>query len=302
LVTGVHGFVGSTLARMVGIEGAFADVELVTVAADLDLRSQAATDAMVVQAVPDLVIHLAAQSFVPESMRDPEATLNINVIGTLHLLQALRKSKFDGRMLYVSTGDIYGLVPETALPITEERPPSPRNPYAVSKVAAEALCYQWTVTEGMEIVIARPFNHIGPRQSNRFAVADFAQQVFAIAQGQREPVVVTGDIDVTRDFTDVRDVVDAYFALLQRGVSGQVYNICSGIERSLRSILEQLIAMANINVRIEQDSARMRKTEQRRVRGDPSKIMRETGWRAATPIESSLRAMLQEIKTEGKHV
>ncbi len=127
--------------------------------------------------------------------------------------------------------------------------PAPRNPYAVSKLAAEALCYQWTVTEGMDIVLARPFNHIGAGQSDRFVISDFARQVAQIKCGQREPVVAVGDIDVTRDFTDVGDVVQAYFALLGAGATGEAYNVCSGREQSIRSLLERLVALAGVTVR-----------------------------------------------------
>jgi GDP-4-dehydro-6-deoxy-D-mannose reductase len=302
LVTGMQGFVGGTLSRMLDTEPSLADVHIAQVPPDLDLLDFDATLAVVAAAAPDLVIHLAAQTFVPKSMSDPEGTLNINVVGTLHLLQALSKHKFAGRLLFVGTGDVYGLVPETSLPIGEDRLPAPRNPYAVSKLAAEALCYQWTVTEGMQIVMARPFNHIGPGQSTRFAVADFARQLVDIEQGRRAPVLIAGDIDVTRDFTDVRDVVRAYFALLDRGVSGRVYNVCSGQEHSLRSLVDQLVELAGVDVRVEQDPSRLRKAEQRRMCGDAAKIKRETGWQATTPIHHSLSAMLDYFRTEGNHV
>ena len=239
------------------------------------------------------MIHLAAQSAVPESFRDPETTFQINLIGTLHLLQALDAIGFKGRMLYVGTGDVYGLVPESELPVTEARTPHPRNPYAVSKLAAEALCWQWHASKGTDVVLARPFNHIGAGQSDRFAVADFARQLAAIKRGRGPPVVRVGDLDVTRDFTDVDDVIGAYLALLDRGESGEIYNICSGTEHSLRSLLEKLIALANVEVQIESQAARMRRSEQPRMRGDASKIRRATGWQPTTPIDASLHGTLQ---------
>jgi GDP-4-dehydro-6-deoxy-D-mannose reductase len=292
LVTGRHGFVGSALARMVATDASLAQWQLIEVPETLDLRDPVATGAIVGAEAPDAVLHLAAQSWVPEAFRDPAATLNVNVLGTLHLLQALQRVAFQGRMLYVGTGDVYGRVPEDEMPVAETRLPAPRNPYAVSKLAAEALCYQWSVSEAIEIVMARPFNHVGPGQSERFVVSDFARQIARIRKGQREPVVVTGDIDVTRDFTDVRDVVQAYFSLLDRGASGEVYNVCSGRDRSIRSILSRLAELAGVSISVRQDPSRLRASEQRRVCGDPSKICRTTGWQATTPLDKSLVAML----------
>ncbi|HSU44679.1 MAG TPA: GDP-mannose 4,6-dehydratase [Casimicrobiaceae bacterium] len=292
LVTGQQGFVGTTLSRMVGVERRVAGWSVIDMPDNVDLRDAAATSAMIASAAPDAVLHLAAQSWVPDALRDPAATLQINLFGTLNVLQALKKCAFRGRMIYVGTGDVYGIVPEDALPVAETRLPAPRNPYSVSKLAAEALCYQWTATEGMDIVLARPFNHIGWGQSDRFVLSDFARQIVEIRQGRRKPAVAVGDIDVTRDFTDVRDVVYAYFALFASGASGEVYNVCSGRDRSIRSLLARLAELAGVAIAIEQDQARLRKAEQRRVCGDPAKITYATGWVADTPLDESLAAML----------
>ena len=170
-------------------------------------------------AIFDAVIHLAAQSFVPESFKNPLETFDVNFTGTYNLFSALKEYGFHGKILYISSGDIYGLVSEDKLPITEDYPLKPRNPYAVSKVAAEALCYQWSIAEDIEILIARPFNHIGPNQSERFAVSSFAKQIAEIELGLRKPVLNTGNIDITRDFLDVRDVADAYKLLLEKGMN-----------------------------------------------------------------------------------
>ena len=293
LVTGQQGLVGTTLSRMVGVERRVAGWSVIDLPHNVDLRDAAATSAMVGSAAPDAVLHLAAQSFVPDAVRDPAATLEINLFGTLNVLQALKKCAFRGRMIYVGTGDVYGMVPEDALPVAETRLPAPRNPYSVSKLAAEALCYQWTATEGMDIVLARPFNHIGWGQSDRFVLSNFARQIVEIRQGRRGPAVAVGDIDVTRDFTDVRDVVHAYFALFASGASGEVYNVCSGRDRSIRSLLDRLAELAGVAITIEQDRARLRRAEQRRVCGDPAKITRTTGWVANTPLDESLAAMLR---------
>jgi GDP-4-dehydro-6-deoxy-D-mannose reductase len=293
LVTGRHGFVGSALAHRVQTDAAFSDWIVVDTPGELDLRDPVATNDMVAVAAPDAVLHLAAQSFVPDALRDPAATLQVNLFGTLNLLQALKRCGFRGRMIYAGTGDVYGVVPEDALPVAETRLPAPRNPYAVSKLAAEALCYQWTVTDRMDVVLARPFNHIGWGQSERFVVSDFARQIVEIRQGRRKPVVAVGDIDVTRDFTDVRDGVHAYIALLASGSIGEIYNVCSGCETSIRAVLERLATLAGIEITIEQDPVRFRKSEQRRMCGDPAKIKRATGWEATTPLDDSLNEMLR---------
>jgi GDP-4-dehydro-6-deoxy-D-mannose reductase len=293
LVTGQQGFVGTTLSRMVCVERQVTGWHVVDSAGNVDLRDAAATAALVESAAADAVLRLAALCGVPVALREPEAPLRVNLFGTLNVLQALKQCAFGGRMIYVGTGDVYGIVPEDALPVAETRLPAPRNPYSVSKLAAEALCYQWTATEGIDIVLARPFNHIGWGQSDRFVLSNFARQIVEIRHGRRKPAVAVGDIDVTRDFTDVRDVVHAYFALLASGASGEVYNICSGRDRSIRSLLDRLADLAGVAITVEQDQARLRKAEQRRVCGDPEKIRRATGWVANTPLDESLAAMLR---------
>ncbi|MHB1581815.1 MAG: GDP-mannose 4,6-dehydratase [Acidithiobacillus sp.] len=285
LLTGANGFVGQYVQ---------AALPCVPLPDGLDLRDRAALTAAVAAIQPDTVLHLAAQSFVPASFENPRETFDINFYGTLNLLEALQAAGFKGRMLFVGSGDIYGQVAEAALPVREDHPLHPRNPYAVSKVAAEALCYQWSQTSGFAIVMVRPFNHIGPGQSPRFAIADFARQVTEIRLGRRAPVLQVGDIDVARDFTDVRDVVRAYGLLLERGRNGAVYNVCSGREYDIRDLLQRLIALAGVDARIEQDPARLRRAEQRRMVASFEALHRDTGWQPAIPIEQSLQALLND--------
>jgi GDP-4-dehydro-6-deoxy-D-mannose reductase len=293
LVTGRHGFVGGILAQMLEHPPYAGFWQIVEISLDLDLRDPAAARALVERSEPDVVIHLAAQSAVPESFRDPEATFQTNLLGTLHLLQALKGQHFSGRMVYVSSGDVYGQVPAAELPVREERAPRPRNPYAVSKLAAEAVCTQWAMTDALDVVIARPFNHIGPGQSERFAISDFARQIASIKTGTREPIVRTGNLNISRDFTDVHDVVAAYFALIEGGRTGEIYNVCSGRETSVSELLDRLIALSGVAITVEQEAARVRQFEQSRMVGDARKILEHTGWRAQMPIEKSLAAALQ---------
>jgi GDP-4-dehydro-6-deoxy-D-mannose reductase len=283
LLTGASGFVGGH------VQAQLECIPLGPSDPPLDIRDYPAVRAEVAAARPEQVIHLAAQSFVPASFDDPRATFEINFLGTFNLLQALKETGFTGRMLYVGSGDMYGLVAPEQLPVTEAHPLRPRNPYAVSKVAAEMLCYQWSQSGPFEIVMARPLNHLGAGQSPRFAVAGFAAQLARIKRGGQPPLLVVGDLEATRDYVDVRDVVRAYTVLLERGTNGEAYNICSGAERSLRWLLDQLLALCGVDVEVRVDPKRLRPNEQKRMCGSHEKLTQATSWRPTVPIETSLR-------------
>lgn len=300
LLTGASGFVGRHVTEMYGqkIRGQEM-MECVPLGAGddpVDLRDAAAVTKAVRMAMerdaPEAVLHLAAQSHVPTSFDDPAGTFAVNFTGTLHLLQALAGAGFRGRLLYVSSGAVYGLVPGGALPVTETFPSRPRDPYAVSKAAAEALCYQWSVTGPFEIVVARPFNHTGPGQTREFALPEFAAQLAEMRSGSRPPVLEVGDLSVTRDFCDVRDVVRAYTLLLAKGRNGEVYNVCSGTERKLADIVDTLARLAGVSPSIETKAGRLRPAEQPRMCGSPEKLRRDTGWTPETPWEDTLRDLL----------
>jgi GDP-4-dehydro-6-deoxy-D-mannose reductase len=301
LVLGASGFVGRNLFAHGPYEVDGHPVRLVEPAAGLDLVDAGAVAALVAAVRPDWLLHLAAVSHVPQSFREPRRTLEVNVIGTLNVLMALRDAAFRGRMIYVSSGDVYGRVDDDDLPVTEAHLPRPRSPYAVSKLAAEALCAQWAITEGLDVLIARPFNHIGPGQGDQFVVSGFARQVNAIAHGGAEPVVEVGDIDVTRDFLDVRDVIAAYFRLFARGRAGETYNVCSGVERSVRQVLERLLELAGVHATTRAASGRMRPAEQRRMRGSSARLQRDTGWSPTVDLDDSLRAILAYWENERCH-
>lgn len=294
LVTGLSGFVGQHLQRY--LEG-HRTWELVQPCASYDLLNAEDMQRCCAEARADAVIHLAGQTFVPEAFRDPAHTLQVNLLGTLNLLQALKTTGFSGTFLYISSGDIYGLLDESCLPVAENQSPRPRNPYAVSKVSAELLCLQWSFVEPWRIMVARPFNHIGPGQSEAFVVPSIARQLVRIRNGWQEPVLELGDIDVTRDFLDVRDVLAAYLALLECGRSGEIYNVCSGREQRVRDLIEELVRLAGVQVEIRQAPERMRRAEQRRVVGSAAKLQKETGWKPGISITESLQAVLSDWET-----
>jgi GDP-4-dehydro-6-deoxy-D-mannose reductase len=291
LVTGLSGFVGPHVRAALG-SGVGSGWTLHAPEATYDLRLTASLDALLSTGPPDAVLHLAAQSFVPAAFSDPRSTFEINFGGTLNLLEALKRAGFRGRFVYVSSGDVYGLVPETELPVSESRPPNPRNPYAVSKVAAEALCLQWSASEGLDAVIARPFNHIGPGQDERFVVASFARQVAMMRARLQAPTLDVGDVDVTRDFTDVDDVVRAYFALIERGRTGEIYNVASGCEIVVRDLLLRLCRIGGVEVALRQDAARLRPAEQRRMCAAVDRIRDATGWSPSIDLEDTLARTL----------
>lgn len=292
LVTGHSGFVGQALAQWLPSSPWGQRFELVSLPAGLDIRDAAGLKVAVAALQPENVLHLAAQSFVPASFQDPAETLAINVGGTLNLLQALGSAGFDGRFLYVSSADVYGAVDIADLPVDESRMPVPRNPYAVSKVSAEMLCRQWHLTEGMKVLVARPFNHTGPGQDARFVLSGFAQRIAQIASGRAEPVFETGNLDVTRDFCDVRDVLDAYMTLFDRGQVGETYNVCSGVERNVGDLLRTMLARADIQARIQTDPSRLRPNEQLRMVGSAARLHQHTGWKPSCDFDATLADMI----------
>lgn len=294
-VTGGHGFVGQWIQRLAPRIAQRHGYRIAIPPADFELLDPAQVDAQLALARPDAVLHLAAQSNVPQSFKDPEGTFRVNLVGTLRLFEGLRRAGLAPRVVFASSGDVYGQVPDEEMPIREQRLPQPRNPYAVSKVAAEALCGQWSRTEGLEVVVARPFNHVGAGQSEAFALPAFARQVAEIAAGRREPVIEVGDIDVTRDFLHVEDVIEGYLTLLARGVPGETYNVASGEDRSLRALLERLIKLAGVEARIRPDPARLRRAEQRVVRGCNDRI-RGLGWKPTRDIDGALAEILEDWK------
>lgn len=287
LVTGHDGFVGKHVGQILSILP-FVDEKNEKV----ELRDESSILRAVESIQPEAVLHLASQSYVPLSLENPLLTLEVNFLGTFYLLNALRKIGFSGKFIFVGSGDEYGSVEENKLPIREYYPLKPRNPYAVSKVAGEALCYQNSQEGKFQVILARPFNHFGPGQSEEFVLSNFAKQIVEIKAGIRKPVIEVGNVDVTRDFTDVRDVVRAYLLLLEKGKNGEVYNVCSGREWKIRALLEKLLRFGGIDVEIRTATAKLRKTEQIRVFGSYEKLNRETGWEPNISMEQSLRDIL----------
>ena len=293
LITGANGFVGR---HLINGFSKVEDVQTIVPNRPFDVRDVSMVDAMIERSNPDVVIHLAAQSSVPNAIANPALTLEINVNGTLNVLNGLKKAGFRGRLLYVSSADVYGVVPPENLPVDESIVPSPRNPYAASKLCAEILCQQWSRVEAAEIVVVRPFNHVGPGQSDAFVLSSLASQVAAIEAGIVEPIINVGDIDVTRDFSDVRDIASAYITLATSDMKNDFYVVGSGKERSVRSILETMCSIANIHPQIVVESSRLRKSEQRRMVANPRRIQMDHAWEPTIEFEQTLLDILDEAR------
>ncbi len=281
LILGGAGFVGAHLSKSFDQR-----CTVVSTGRKTDIRDLDTVRTLVAKVKPDRVINLAAVTTLRESIKKPQDTYDINFMGTFNLLTALREYRFIGRMLLVSSSEVYGIIREEELPVNEQHHLKPITPYAVSKISAEALCYQWSQTENFEIVVVRPFNHIGPGQSEMFVVSDFAKQIIQIKNRLIKPELNVGDIDVTRDFTDVRDIVTAYKLLLEEGVNGGIYNVCSGKETLVRDIITIMCELVNIEIDIKQDKSRLRLSENRRVFGDNSKLKELLFWKPKVLKES----------------
>lgn len=307
LITGITGFVGSHMAeyalatgaevigsvrwrsRTENIEHLRARVRLI----DCELRDFASVRKLLEVAQPTHIIHLAAQSFVAVSWDTPAETLSTNIMSQVNLLEAIRGLKIAPRFLVIGSSEEYGHVSQDEVPITETNPLRPLSPYAVSKVAQDVMGYQYFKSYGMPIVRSRAFNHEGPRRGEVFVTSNFAKQIAEIESGLREPTISVGDLKPRRDFSDVRDVVRGYWLLLERGVPGEVYNLCSGRPWSIQEMLECLLRQSSVrNIKIEVDPARLRPSDVMVLEGSPSKIQKAVGWEVQIPFEQTLKDLL----------
>lgn len=259
-----------------------------------DLADDEAVRALVVRTRPDRVFHLASQSSVAQSFTAPRETLLGNLGAACNVLEALRHDAPQARLLVVGSAEQYGNVPEAELPIRETAPFRPASPYAVSKVAQEHLAVQYATAFGLDVVLARSFNHSGPGQSERFVLPGFARQVARAEAGLQDPVLAVGNLDVWRDFLDVRDVVRAYLLLAERGERGTAYNVCSGVAHRVRDLLDALLTRARRPLVVEVDPARWRAADLPVLRGDASKLRERTGWEPRIPFDTTLGDILDD--------
>jgi len=306
LVTGATGFVGRHLVRLLRERGdrvfgtcfpdhpGCGDRDLV----HIDLRLEDGTERAVSEASPDWVFHLAAVSNVRRSWERRRETIETNLLGTSNLFEAVRKRAPSARVLFLSSSDVYGVHADRTTPFKEEDVASIVNPYSFTKVAGELLSRFYVEVEKLDVVVARSFPHTGPGQTADFVFSDWASQVARIERGEAPPLLEVGNLDVRRDYSDVRDVVRAYVLLLEKGRRGETYNVCSGRTVSLREGLEALISMSARLVKVRQDPARLRKTDIPYLAGDGSKLRRETGWAAEILFPRTLADLLESWRCQ----
>lgn len=306
LVTGAPGFAGSHLAELhiaegfdvVGIALPGEDVSRLAAVKDkVDVRFADVSDAAAIaKAVSgehfDCVFHLAALASVPATFADPLAAVRVNTLGTANLIEALRAVP-PGKLVCISSADVYGAVRPDETPLKESRTLAPGNPYAASKAAAEAIAWQYWRTFSMPVVVLRPFNHTGPRQGPGFAPSDFARAIARIEKGLDEPRLSVGNLESERDYSDVRDIVKAYLAAARKGEPGEIYNVSSGRAVRIREVLDILLSATKARIEVVQDPSKMRPSDTPIVVGDSSKFRRRTGWSNTIDLKTTLADLLE---------
>ena len=309
LITGITGFAGSHLAEFllaehpdVEVYGTFRwrsrmdnledidehKIKLV----EADLRDYTSMHRALEISRPDVIFHLAAQSFVPSSWNAPNDTIVTNVTGQTNLFEAIRALKLDPVVQIACSSEQYGLVLPHETPIKETNPLRPLSPYAVSKVAQDYLGYQYFQSYGLKAVRTRGFNHTGPRRGHVFVTSNFCSQVAAIEAGLQEPVIRVGNLEAIRDFTDVRDMVRAYWLAVTKATPGEVYNIATGQGIHIREMLDMVLSYSKVEVKTEVDPERLRPSDVEILIGDASKFKADTGWEPRIPFEQTVQDLL----------
>ncbi len=297
LVIGAAGFVGPYLLRELKKEGmeCFATKlpgesikeENVQVR-DLDILHSDAVEGLLMEVRPDFIFHLAAQASVGLAWAKPELTIDINIKGSLHVMEAVRGLYFKPRILMIGSGEEYGHILPGETPISEDNLVRPGNIYAVTKACQNMTSAIYYKAYDIQTIMVRAFNHMGPGQTPAFVVSDFCKQAAEIEKGLREPVMRVGNLEAMRDFTDVRDVVRAYAALIKKGVPGETYNVGSGKAVSIRSILDMIISLSKAEISVETDPAKIRPVDIPIIEADTRKIREATGWQPEIPLEKTI--------------
>ena len=319
LITGIYGFVGFYLSRylldqdieIVGFDapGIFSEEFHFRFKNEIekgqltvlkcDLNDVSSLNLLFHNHSFDSICHLAGTAFVPDSWRDPAGVLKNNTLNTVHFLQVARDNDWIGRFLYISSSDVYGSPPKSALPITETTPVSPESPYASSKYAAEEFALYFN-NEKIKVIVARPFNHIGPGQKSSFVVPSFLKRILS-AEREGKKSIAVGDLSSGRDFTDVRDVVKSYKILMENGIPGEIYNVCSGKMVTIQEILDVAIDISGAKISFMQDSSLLRPGGVNFRYGSAEKL-EKLGWKRNFTLKESMidiyKSMLQEIENE----
>lgn len=259
---------------------------------DMNLLAREEVEEVIRSFEPDYIFHLAAQSSVAVSWSNPQLTVDVNIKGTIQLLDVLKETEYKGRVLLIGSGEEYGRIQPDEVPIIEDTVLRPGNIYAATKCCQNMIASIYAKAYGLNLIMVRAFNHVGPKQSPQFVVSDFCKQVVEAEKGMREPVIHVGNLKAKRDFTDVRDVIAAYECLVRQGVSGETYNVGSGIAYSIEEILNQIIALSGQKIQIQVEKERLRPIDVPLIVADITKISEQTDWKQKISLEQTLRDTL----------
>ena len=298
LIIGGAGFVGSYLAEYLHdecgyfvnstklanetLDSPYGDVY------DLNILDQEQIEQLLTKMKPDCIFHLAAQSSVAVSWKRPQLTVDINVKGVVNLLEALKNIQYKGRTLLIGSGEEYGMIREDECPVTEDNVLRPGNIYAATKSCQNLLGAIYAKAYQLDIMMVRAFNHIGPNQIPQFVVADFCSQVAAIEKGLQKPEIRVGNLSAKRDFTDVRDVVAAYGAIVEKGCSGETYNVGSGHAVAIQDILDEILSLSERDIQVIVDQSKFRPVDVPVIEADISKIQKDTSWKPQISLRQTL--------------
>ncbi len=308
LITGISGFAGSFLVEYLASqnkgkisgtyleEASLSNIENVKTKVNLfklNLTDEKKVFDIVKETKPDLIFHLAALTSPKASFDNPFETIRNNVKAQINLLEVIRKLKlFNTRILVISSAEVYGIVGKKDLPIDEDTKLMPASPYAVSKITQDFLALQYFLSYNIKIIRVRPFNHIGPRQMPYFVVSAFAKKIAEIEKGKTDNTLSVGNLDSKRDFTDVRDMVKAYFLAIEKGGDGEVYNIGSGKSYMISEILDKMLSLSKTKIKVRVDESLLRPSDNPDLLCDSSKFTNLTGWKPEIPIDKTLKDTL----------
>ena len=298
LIIGGGGFVGGYLADELNNNGYDVYITcLEKVDSDyaqfiLDIRKKDDISEILSKVNPDVIFHLAAQSSVALSWKNPQLTAEINIIGAINLFEAVREYEGNPRVIVIGSGEEYGCISANSCPIKETEPLHPMNIYAATKACQEQTAEIYARAYGLDIVMVRAFNHSGPKQESIFVMSDFCRQIADIEKGRKSPVMTVGNLAAMRDFTDVRDIVRGYRLLAEKGKSGEIYNIGSGKAVSIQYILDTALKLSTVEIAVERDAKRMRASDIPIIEADTTKIYGDTGWKAEIALEQTIEDTL----------
>ena len=303
LILGGAGFVGGYLMEHISrdygwsitvtkLENEIINQENVSIL-NLNILDKSAVVSLLNEVRPDYVFHLAAQSSVSLSWKNPSLTVDVNIKGSINVLDAVRELNYKPRVLLIGSGEEYGHILPEETPIKENNAVRPGNIYAATKACQNMIGKIYSDAYQMDIVMVRAFNHIGPKQAPLFVVADFCKQVAEIEKGLRESVIKVGNLSAKRDFTDVRDVVRAYTSLIEKGKTGETYNVGSGRAVSIDDILKTILSHSTTDIKVEVDKERLRPVDVPIIEADISKLRECTGWNRHIPLENTIKDTLE---------